>query len=427
MMKVRLKKDKQTKIGIFLLTILLILSLVGFLLQNNHFEMILLTAELIFIFVFAKISYFTIISFIFWFSFLQEYFASISRVLSAGRLAWVTSVPIYHSELFICTSALFLMELFFFLTTNVVKNEKEMYRRKINITEKTALLYAIIAFILILLAYPTAPSFGAELARDEGFLPSSLIVPVAVLMIAMTYDCLKGNMFIKIIDTLSLFWILFHGDRVIVLGFFVYFVLRYMNGGKKKMDTLKSTLFNKKTLLILIVVFVLAAVFIRIQVTRDGNVFNMTKSEWLLNIVKQGTAGDVVYAFNCSVDMWKNGHGLNGASYLYYLSNILPSANQSLNPAHILSLRYDTLGGGLYFVEPMINGGLILTQLQTAVFLLLLVWVFAKKNKYGAFMAIPFVILIFRFAWYASFAGLVKMLLYYVPVLYFVAKKIRLR
>ena len=75
----------------------------------------------------------------------------------------------------------------------------------------------------------------------------------------------------------------------------------------------------------------------------------------------------------------------------------------------------------------MINGGLILTQLQTAVFLLLLVWVFAKKNKYGAFMAIPFVILIFRFAWYASFAGLVKMLLYYVPVLYFVAKKIRLR
>ena len=83
MMKVRLKKDKQTKIGIFLLTILLILSLVGFLLQNNHFEMILLTAELIFIFVLAKVSYFTIISFIFWFSFLQEYFASISRILSA--------------------------------------------------------------------------------------------------------------------------------------------------------------------------------------------------------------------------------------------------------------------------------------------------------------------------------------------------------
>ena len=56
------------------------------------------------------------------------------------------------------------------------------------------------------------------------------------------------------------------------------------------------------------------------------------------------------------------------------------------------------------------------------IFLLILVWLFSKKTKYRSYMVIPFAILIFRFAWYASLAGLVKMLIYYVPILYFTSK-----
>ena len=83
------------------------------------------------------------------------------------------------------------------------------------------------------------------------------------------------------------------------------------------------------------------------------------------------------------------------------------------------------MGGGLFFAEPMMNGGMLLCIVQSVVYIAILVWAFNKKNSYHAYVIIPFSILIFRFAWYATCAGLVKMLIYYVPFVYFVSKKIK--
>ena len=83
------------------------------------------------------------------------------------------------------------------------------------------------------------------------------------------------------------------------------------------------------------------------------------------------------------------------------------------------------MGGGLFFTEPMISGGMIVTFIHSAFFLLMVAWVYCKKNEYHSFLIIPFSILIFRFAWYASCAALVKMFLYYVPLTYLIAKKVK--
>ena len=320
-------------------------------------------------------------------------------MFSSGRLKWDTSIAIYHSELFLCEIIFYIIELIFFFTTDVLENEKILYKCDLNISKKMAYIFVTCGFILIVLAYPSLPTFNTELERDMGIVPSSLVVPLSMLLLGVTYDWLKKGWYFRIITFISLFWVMFHGDRVIVLGYVVFFIL--------------------------IVIFVAVIISIRVQYTRSGNVYDLNFETLLLNLLKQGTAADVVHVFNCATDMWQNGQGLNGYSYLYYLDNILPSANPNLYSAVILQKNYNTMGGGLFFAEPMMNGGMLLCIVQSVVYIAILVWAFNKKNSYHAYVIIPFSILIFRFAWYATCAGLVKMLIYYVPFVYFVSKKIK--
>lgn len=423
MLKIRIKKLKKTHLlNLFLVGSLLIIAVV---LKINHIELIALTLTLFIILKKARFSYFSIFSFILWFSFLQEYFASINTMFSSGRLKWDTSIAIYHSELFLCEIIFYIIELIFFFTTDVLENEKILYKCDLNISKKMAYIFVTCGFILIVLAYPSLPTFNTELERDMGIVPSSLVVPLSMLLLGVTYDWLKKGWYFRIITFISLFWVMFHGDRVIVLGYVVYFILKYINNANEDFKTLKSIIFSKRVFFILIVIFVAVIISIRVQYTRSGNVYDLNFETLLLNLLKQGTAADVVHVFNCATDMWQNGQGLNGYSYLYYLDNILPSANPNLYSAVILQKNYNTMGGGLFFAEPMMNGGMLLCIVQSLVYIAILVWAFNKKNSYHAYVIIPFSILIFRFAWYATCAGLVKMLIYYVPFVYFVSKKIK--
>lgn len=417
----RIKKIKSC----LLFFSLLVITIIALILQNNYFDLLIITITLIVILKKAKFSYFSVFSFILWFSFLQEYFASVNTSLSSGRLRWDTRIPIYINELFLCTMCFFLLELFFFETTKILNDEKEIYKCSIGLNKVTATIFAVSALLLVFLAYPTIPSLSANLERDQGLLPSSLVVPIAVLLLAIIYDYIREKPFFKIVTLITIIWIMFHGDRVIVLGFVVYYMLKYMNDGKYHFETLKSIIFNKRTVLLVACLICIAAVSIRIQITREGSSYSLNVNQLLFSLLKQGTAADVVFNFNCATYMWKNGDGLNGYSYLHYLTNVLPKSDANTTPSVILMKKFDTLGGGLFFAEPMMNGGLILTFIHSLVFILLLYYIFKKKKQYHLIMAIPFIILIFRFCWYASLAGLVKMLLYYVPLIYLFSNKLK--
>lgn len=423
MFKIRMKKkDKPLLITTM---VLIILSFISGVIGNNHFEMFMITVGFIIVFKCAKISYFTIFSFILWFSFLQEYFASISRMLSSGRLLWDTSVPIYHTELFVCTISFFIIELLLFSSTSVLLDEKELYKRSLNINRRIVCIFVCIANVFIILAYPSMPSLHSELSRDMGIVSSSLIVPIVALLFAVSYDHFKKSIFIKVNIIIGVIWIVLHGDRVIVLGLIIYYVLRYLNDSSLDKKKVKESLLNKRYILVGVGLFIVALLFIRIQTTRMGYEYSFSWLTFLNSILKQGTASDVVHCFNCSVDMWKKDNLLYGYTYLYYFSNLLPSANQLFNPAMILMNKYNTLGGGLFFIEPMMNGGVVLSIIHSGFFIGILGWVFSKKTRYAPFLVAPFCILIFRFAWYGSLAGLVKMLCYYTPVIYLISKKFK--
>jgi hypothetical protein len=423
MFKIKIKKkNKKILLPTFILAVLSILVCI---LGNNHLEMILITIGMVFIFRFARFSYFTVFSFILWFSYLQEYIASINPSLAAGRLMAGLRVPVYHTELFVCMMYFFITELIIFSLTNVIESEREMYKRKITLKRNCAYLFAVSALSLVFLAYPSLPSLSAKLTRDEGIIPSSLAVGFSMLLLGIVFDSLKNSLFLKIVSFLTLFWILFHGDRVIVMGYLVYVLLKYVHNGKINMSSFKSIIFNKRTVIIFISIIIVLVLAIRIQITREGMKFDYSFNNVLLSLIKQGTAGDVVYAFNGSVDMWKSGNCVGFIPYMYYISNIIPNANHNYYTAVILINKYNTMGGGLFFTEPMISGGMIVTFIHSAFFLLMVAWVYCKKNEYHSFLIIPFSILIFRFAWYASCAALVKMFLYYVPLTYLIAKKVK--
>ena len=100
MLSLKLKRiNSKNLIRISLYTILTVLIGAS---HINHLELVLITLTLISIFNVARFSYFTIFSFVLWFSFLQEYIATINSSLAAGRLMAGLDVPIYDAELFIC-------------------------------------------------------------------------------------------------------------------------------------------------------------------------------------------------------------------------------------------------------------------------------------------------------------------------------------
>ncbi|MBN2920623.1 MAG: hypothetical protein JTJ28_13575 [Lactobacillus sp.] len=404
---------------------LISIIIIAYITGNNHIEFLAVTMGIILIVIIAKYSYFSVFSFILWFSFLQEYFASINRSLSSGRLLWDVNVPVYFKELFICTAFFFIFEIFIFSVTNVLKNEKDIYRRKIFINIKWAYVLAIVSLIIIILCYPTLPKTGMLLERDNGFISSSLFVPISMFLLGITVDYIKSSLLIKIITVADVFWVVMHGDRVIVLGFIVYVLLKYLNNDNSNKKA-QNKFFNKKLMISFMTAIAIITIAIKVQYTRAGVDYSYNFTDFIMNILKQGTAADVVHCFNCATKMWISGEGLYGYTYLHYILNLLPKANISLNPAIILMEKYNTLGGGLFFSEPMMNGGLILCILHSMIFILILTWLFNKKSDYRCLLIIPFIILIFRFAWYSSLAGIVKMVFYYVPIIYLITKKVRI-
>ena len=420
-----IKMSYKDKKYVFFFFVILMLTLLGGTVNNNFLKFVVVTLGLIAIIVKAKISYFSFFSGILWFSFLQQYFASISPLLSTGRLRWDTSVPVYYEELYICTMFFYIIEIFLFNITNVLNNEKEIYKSKIKLGKNIVYIFSVVAFVLVLLAYPSIPLLDATLSRDEGYFSSSMIVPVSMVLLGLTVDYVKKYKTVMALWIVTLIWILFHGDRVIVFGLGIYVILKYLNDGEHNYNKLRSYIFNKKIIIVFIGACILIILGIRIQTTRVGGIYDFNLSVLFNDILKQGTASDVVHAFNCATDLWKNGNALNGYTYLQYLVNWIPFIEDKYSPSMILMDRYDTLGGGLFFSEPIMNHGLIGVFVYSILFLLILTWLFSKQTSYRTFLVVPFVILIFRFAWYASIAGIITMIEIIIPIAYIVAKRFR--
>ena len=219
----------------------------------------------------------------------------------------------------------------------------------------------------------------------------------------------------------------FHGDRVIVFGFLIYCAFKYLNTQSGLSNKVKNKIVeHKKIIFVGIAGLLVAALGIRLQLSRSGySTANLNLSTVFRNILVQGTACDVVYVFNCATDMWKHGNLLNGYTFLQYIVCWIPFLPNPYYPAAVIMKYYTTLGGGLFFAEPMMNVGLIGTCVFSFLFLMFLNIVLNKPSNYKCFFWIPFILTIFRMTWYLGLDSWVTMSIYITPILYYIAKRFR--
>lgn len=399
--------------------ILFITNILLLILGNPILLLISSLALLILIICKSKVSYFSELSFILWFSYLQGILHKVVGV-TGSTLAWAgVTMPFYFNELSIASISFLLTMLWFVWFTGLICNEKRLYLYNNRITYQTAVLLQIISVILVILVFPSIPTFKMDTAlrRTQGLSGLYGFLLIALILASLTIDQSFKHKKMNLIYLFIVFWVFGHAERVEVLGFLSYYAIKTLNyydfGNVRRAIARrrKSTIFFGG-----IVVIILAA---WIGMTRMSGITHVSLGLILYNLLVQPTCGDIVYVFNCATDLWKNGNAVHGLTYIDYLLQLIPGSPDTYSSAVTIMKYYTTMGGGLFYTEPMMNFGIIGVILFNIEFCAIMLFILKKVNRYRTFFWIPIVIEVFRTCWYGR-AGWILAGFIEVPLLYII-------
>ena len=288
-----------------------------------------------------------------------------------------------------------------------------------------SLILIVISIILIILVFPSFPTFrvaSESVRRTQGFSSLYGLVLLSLLLSGITVDQGLHHNWLLLGYLFLVFWSFGHGERIEVMGFLIYYALKYFN---QPIDIKnKKRVLRRRVLMISIVSGFVLIFGIWLGLVREGRVSSVNFSEILFNLLQQGTAGDVVYVFNCATDLWKNGNALHGLTYIDYLLRLIPGGADTFSAAVVIQDFYLTMGGGLFYAEPMMNFGIIGVIIMNLEFFLVMKLILFKVTKFRAYFWIPIVIEIFRTAWYGRGAWLLACFVE-IPIIYFMMKLIK--
>lgn len=413
------EKNRKSKIIAFLA--LLFISVIALLLHSTYLEFIISIVLLILIICNAKFSFFSELSFILWFSYLQGFLREIIGSISGSTLAFVgITMPYYYNDLAISIISFLLTVLFFCWFTKIIQREKRYYITDCNLNRITAIVFIICALLLIILVFPSMPTLtyaSGSRARNENV--SYGLVMIALVLLGICLDSCKNHKWFYGVYSFAIIWIFGHGERVELLGLLSYIALRYLN--RIDYSSIKNSIKKHKKRLVYTGV-ILAVIFAAIVgFKRNDSGSTITIKYFLTNLFIQGTAGDTVYDFNCSADMWHTGEGLYGITYIDYLLQLIPGASTSYTPAEILFKEYNTMGGSLFFGEAMMNFGIVGVIIFNVIFMAFFNSFLNSTKHIKGWMWIPVVIEVFRICWY-GIDGWILAAFIEVPILYFCSR-----
>lgn len=439
---------EENKVKVYIL--LLILGILTCVINSPWVLMAFCTLIFILIFLRAKYSFYSVLSFIMLFSYMQVVIYK-SLGICAGMLSQVgRTVPFYFREMSIATISFFLTALFFVWFTNIVVNEKRIYLKGPNLNLFTAIVFLTVAIILVLLVFPSFPTFKMEtsIRRTQGISGTYGFVLLSLILCALTIDTSFKHKFFTAGYLFIAFWIFGHAERVEVLGFLIYYVLKLLNhydekARKDRLLRIEKSKFlrnedsigktgrrygHKKAMLFMAAAGVLL-LCVWIGLTRNKDV-EVSFTLLLNKLFLQGTCGDVLYIFDCAIDMWKNGNLTHGYTYIDYLLQLIPGATIEYAASSVIKNYYFTMGGAFFFVEPMMNFGMIGTIISNVAFFSLMSLITRKTTTLKVYMWTPIVIEIFRTMWYGR-SGWILAFFIEMPLLYLGVKytlnKIRIK
>jgi hypothetical protein len=341
----------------------------------------------------------------------------------------VNGVPLYEDVHMVCTISFLITLYFFVLFTDLIKNELKLYKNKIELSYFACLFLIIAACVLIVLVFPTIPTFTLSQRRTQGLSSIYGFAFVVLLLSALTFDMSFEYKFLWFFYVFIAFWFLGHGERVELLGWISYLALKILNR-----DDLKYKYRNKRNIVkeklkkyrLFIFAFVFLIICVLIGEYRDSGTYKFSFTDLMRKLFVQATAGDVVYVFDCAVDMWKNGNLLHGITYLDYLFQLIPNGPTTYNISEFMYKNYFEMGGGLFFTEPMANFGLIGVFITNITFCVWYYFATKKSTMLRCMFWIPMVIEVFRTCWYGRdgwiLGSFVEVPLLYILCRYFLNK-----
>ncbi|WP_270635726.1 hypothetical protein [Limosilactobacillus mucosae] len=397
---------------------LLVISVFIVFVKDPYLLILLATFLLFKIIKLARWSFFSELSVLLWYAFFEGVIQKTVGV-TGNTLSWAgTHMPFYFDELSIATISFLLTELFFLEFTKIISNEKKIYGLNLGIPFGLAIFLSLISSILMVLVFPSLPTFTANLVtrRTQGLSSLYGLVLFSLVLSSLTVEQSFQHKILYIFYAFNIFWSFGHAERVEVLGYLSYIVLKSINFYKFSLNK-KTYKKMKKIFYVIIIITILFAMYIGL--TRMGN-SKVTISSFFVNFLSQGTVGDVTYIFNCATDLWKKGLELNGVTYLDYLYRLIPGIHSNYSSETMLHFLYpETMGGQLFFAEPMMNFGLVGTVIMNIVFFIIMGWILHNSSKkYMGYFYIPIVIEIFRTAYYGRASWMLACFIE-VPIIYF--------
>ena len=95
----------------------------------------------------------------------------------------------------------------------------------------TSLILLIIALILVILVFPSFPQFvlDVETRRTQGISGMYGFLLLSLCMASLTIDMSFQYKFFHLGYVFIIFWVLGHAERVEILGFLIYYMIKIIN------------------------------------------------------------------------------------------------------------------------------------------------------------------------------------------------------
>lgn len=291
--------------------------------------------------------------------------------------------------------------------SKVLKSEKEIFRLDWDISKRTCNVCAIVAVLLAYIAFPSF-EFGITTNRFQSLLPGHFWNHFMIVFLIFASIKIKKNNFIKTCVLVITVWLLFHGERVDLVGFYSFLLIRFC--------VIRDYHLNMKFFIKFgVVLFLVFTGLIYIGEARVGGTFSFDLNAIASSFLSQGTASDVGYVFNSSIDYFKNYKLFLGETYITYIKGIIPFLDQPMRAGSIIQNLYRTAGGEFILVEPLINFGYIGVFVWTNLFVMVLGMLIKKKTVYKSLVYFFLVATSFRYIWY-GLTYIETGLLYLLPV-----------
>lgn len=306
-------------------------------------------------------------------------------------------------------------------STPILKNEKTMLKCDLNISKSMSELMAVGSVIMAYIAYPEL-RFGITSNRFNALLPGHFWNHLMIILLIFASYRLKSSNIVKGCIAVITVWVLLHGERVDIMGFYVYLLIRYCVRRGYRINYRFISHFG-------IVILAAFCLLIYIGESRVGKGGTFNFSRLLSSVFSQGTASDVGYVFNSAIDFTGKGALLNGRTYITYIQGMVPILDQPERAGAIIQNLYKTAGGEYILVEPLINFGYAGVILFTNLCLMLVNFFLKKKNAYRAIVLSFLISTAFRYIWY-GLTYIETGLLYLIPVvwlaIWFFEKKVKI-